>query len=60
MSSPASATRLLSIHGRVQGVYFRESMSREALWGEGIGEWEIIKKGEPRFRNHNDSNYKHC
>ena len=29
-----------------------EPMSREALWGEGIGEWEIIKKGNPRFEGH--------
>lgn len=29
-----------------------EEMSREALWGEGIGEWEIIKKGNPRFDGH--------
>lgn len=29
-----------------------EPMSRETLWGEGIGEWEIIKKGEPRFEGH--------
>jgi len=29
-----------------------EDMSREALWGEGIGEWEIIQKGDPRFEEH--------
>lgn len=29
-----------------------EEMSREALWGEGIGEWEIIKRGNPRFDGH--------
>jgi hypothetical protein len=29
-----------------------EKMSHEALWGEGIGEWEIIKKGDPRFDGH--------
>jgi hypothetical protein len=29
-----------------------EPMSRESLWGEGIGEWEIIKKGVPRFDGH--------
>jgi hypothetical protein len=29
-----------------------EPMSRETLWGEGIGEWEIIKKGVPRFDGH--------
>jgi hypothetical protein len=29
-----------------------EAMSREKLWGEGIGEWEIIKKGEPKFEGH--------
>lgn len=29
-----------------------EPMSREALWGEGIGEWEIVKKAEPRYEGH--------
>ncbi len=29
-----------------------EPMSREKLWSEGIGEWEIIKKGEPKFEGH--------
>jgi hypothetical protein len=29
-----------------------EEMSHDALWGEGIGEWEIIKKGNPRFDGH--------
>jgi hypothetical protein len=29
-----------------------EPMSREALWGEGIGEWEIIKKAYPLFEGH--------
>ncbi len=29
-----------------------EPMSRNALWGEKTGEWEIIKKGEPRFEGH--------
>jgi hypothetical protein len=29
-----------------------EPMSRKAFWGEGIGEWEIIKKGTPRFEGH--------
>lgn len=29
-----------------------EPMSREALWGEGIGEWEIVKKAKPRFEGH--------
>jgi hypothetical protein len=27
-------------------------MSREKLWGEGIGEWEMVKKGNPRFEGH--------
>lgn len=56
MSSPASATRLLRIHGRVQGVYFRESMSREAAQ-LGITGWvrnrrdgtvEALIQGEPQ------------
>lgn len=29
-----------------------EAMSHEKLWGEGIGEWEIIKKGGPKFEGH--------
>jgi hypothetical protein len=29
-----------------------EERSREVLWPEGIGEWEIIKKGTPRFEGH--------
>lgn len=29
-----------------------EERSREVLWPEGIGEWEIIKKGTPRFDGH--------
>ena len=26
-----------------------DSMGREVLWPDGTGEWEIIKKGNPRF-----------
>jgi len=29
-----------------------DSLGREKLWPEGIGEWEIIKKGTPRFEGH--------
>lgn len=29
-----------------------EPMSHEKLWGDGIGEWEIIQKGNPRFEGH--------
>jgi len=29
-----------------------EEMSRKALWRQGIGEWEIIKQGNPRFEGH--------
>lgn len=29
-----------------------EVRSRDKLWGEGIGEWEIIKKGKPLFDGH--------
>lgn len=29
-----------------------EEMSREVLWSEGIGEWEMIQKGNPRFEGH--------
>jgi hypothetical protein len=29
-----------------------DSLGRELLWPEGIGEWEVIKKGNPRFEGH--------
>ncbi len=29
-----------------------DPMGREKLWPEGIGEWEVIKKGNPRFDGH--------
>jgi hypothetical protein len=29
-----------------------EPMSRTVLWPEGTGEWEVIKKGNPRFEGH--------
>ena len=29
-----------------------EPRSRETFWGEGIGEWQMIKKTEPRFKGH--------
>jgi hypothetical protein len=29
-----------------------EPRSREILWPQGIGEWEIIQQGTPRFKNH--------
>ena len=29
-----------------------DSLARHWLWGEGIGEWEVIKKGDPRFPGH--------
>lgn len=29
-----------------------DPMGREILWPEGTGEWEIIKKGNPRFEGH--------
>lgn len=29
-----------------------EPRSREVFWPEGIGEWEIIQKGDPRFEGH--------
>lgn len=38
MTTSPPATRLLRIHGRVQGVYFRESMSRKAA-ELGISGW---------------------
>jgi hypothetical protein len=27
-----------------------DSLGRAKLWSEGTGEWEVIKKGNPRFR----------
>lgn len=29
-----------------------DPMGRELIWGEGIGEWEVIKKGNTRFPGH--------
>ena len=29
-----------------------EVRSRETLWGDGIGEWQVIKQCEPRFEGH--------
>lgn len=32
--------------------YHDEERSREVFWRKGIGEWEIIKQGDPRFEGH--------
>lgn len=29
-----------------------DSLAHEWLWPEGIGEWEVIQKGDPRFEGH--------
>lgn len=29
-----------------------DSLARKKLWKEGIGEWEVIKKGNPRYEGH--------
>lgn len=29
-----------------------DSIAQKVLWAEGIGEWEMIKKGTPRFKGH--------
>ena len=29
-----------------------DALGREKLWSEGTGEWEVIKKGNPRFNGH--------
>ena len=29
-----------------------DAMAREVLWPDGEGEWEVIKKGNPRFEGH--------
>ncbi len=29
-----------------------DPLAREKLWKEGIGEWEVIKKGNPRYEGH--------
>lgn len=29
-----------------------DSLARKYLWGEGAGEWEVIKQGDPRFEGH--------
>jgi len=55
-SEPKPAIRLrLSIHGRVQGVWFRDSVRRTALahdvsgWAENLpdGSVEVVLEGEP-------------
>ena len=34
-----------------------DSLGREYLWKEGIGEWEVIKKGNPRFEDEDGNDY---
>ena len=29
-----------------------DSLAHEYLWEEGIGEWQVIKRGDPRFEGH--------
>ncbi len=29
-----------------------DSLGRAHLWGDGEGEWEVIRKGDPRFKGH--------
>ena len=29
-----------------------DSLARHEIWGEGIGEWEVIRRGKPRFPGH--------
>ena len=29
-----------------------DSLARKYLWGEGTGEWEVIRQGDPRFEGH--------
>jgi len=29
-----------------------DERGRKLLWGEGIGEWEMVRKGDPRFEGH--------
>ncbi|MBN2634215.1 MAG: glycoside hydrolase family 99-like domain-containing protein, partial [Bacteroidales bacterium] len=29
-----------------------DPLAREKIWPEGLGEWEVIKKGNPRFDGH--------
>lgn len=55
LNAPASQTQRLVVHGRVQGVYFRDSMRREAQrlgiagWvrNRGDGTVEAVVQGTP-------------
>ena len=29
-----------------------DSLAREWIWADGEGEWEVIRKGNPRFEGH--------
>ena len=51
MSSPSIMWRLIS------GFLHDDPMGHEVLWPEGTGEWEIIKKGNPRFEGHYQPKY---
>ncbi len=51
-SSAAKCDEAYSVAAYVWPSCHDEPMSREALWGEQTGEWEVIKKGMPRFEGH--------
>jgi len=51
-NSPAKSNEGYSVAAYVWPSCHDEPMSREALWGDGAGEWQIIKKGTPRFEGH--------
>jgi hypothetical protein len=48
----AKESEIYSVAAYVWPSCHNEEQSREMLWQEGIGEWEIIKKGTPRFEGH--------
>ena len=51
-TSPGTADHGYHVAAYIWPSCHDEPRSREALWSGGIGEWEIIQKGDPRFHGH--------
>ena len=56
-TSPKTAEGPRTTDGYIVAAYIwpschDDSLARKYLWGEGIGEWEVIKQGDPRFEGH--------
>ena len=50
--APNNATPPIDVAAYFWPSLQNEARSRETLWGDGIGEWEVIKQSEPRFEGH--------